>query len=131
MLLIKFLGIMKLYFALLITKPKKNQPLSPYNLQCGWKWLSSFLRLQPQIDITATALHTFLETVGFEMDKRYGKMFQKVLRAILEEFLPKCQKTHCTGGAVTRLEMLLTEYLKTKKFNKPAGLTKYLKEALW
>ncbi|KAF7279806.1 hypothetical protein GWI33_006729 [Rhynchophorus ferrugineus] len=124
-------GIMKLYFALLVTKPKKTQPSSPYNLQRGWKWLSSFLRLQPQTDITATALHTFLETVGFEMDARYGKIFKKVLRAIIEEFLPKCQKTYCTGGAATRLEMLLTKYLETKNFNKPTGYEKYLTDASW
>ncbi|XP_030745902.1 nucleoporin GLE1 isoform X2 [Sitophilus oryzae] len=121
-------GILKLYFAILISKPKRGQNISPHNLKNGWRWLASFLKLEPQIDITATALHVFLETAGFEMENRYGTVFHKVLKCILQIFMPKCQQVQCTGGAVTRLELLLTEYLKTKKFQKPHGFMDY---AMW
>lgn len=77
-------GIMKLYFAITITKPKRGQNSSPHNLRNAWKWLVCFLRLEPQLDITATALHVFLETVGFEMEAKYGKMFQKLLTMIIQ-----------------------------------------------
>ncbi|CAG9764980.1 unnamed protein product [Ceutorhynchus assimilis] len=123
-------GIMKLYFALMIAKPKRGQNGSPFNLKHGWKWLASLLRLEPQInidqqiDITATALRVFLETVGFEMEARYGKMFQKLLIIIIQAFLPKC-KDKCTGAAVTRLETLLGNYLQDRKFEKPNGYSEY------
>jgi len=108
-------GIMKLYFAIMIAKPKRGQSMSPYNLRHGWKWLASLLNLEPQLDITATALHAFLESAGFEMEMRYGQMFQKLLTFIIQVFLPKCKEVNCTGGAVTRLELLLADYIKKKK----------------
>lgn len=121
-------GILRLYFAILISKPKKGQITSPHNLKHGWKWLVSFLRLEPQLDITATALHVFLETVGFEMDAQYGKAFQKVLNIITQVFFPKCKEVKCTGGAVTRLELILADYMKKRKFENPNG---YMMFAYW
>lgn len=120
--LIFLLGITRLYFALLIVKPKRSQKQAPHNLCHGWKWLSSILKLEPQVDITATMLHTFLETVGFEMEAKYGKMFLKTLQIIKGKFLQIC-KHRCTGGAGTRLELLLNEYMKKRKFLQPSGYT--------
>lgn len=70
--------------------------------------------------MTATMLHTFLETVGFEMEAKYGRMFMKLLQIIRGEFLQIC-KDKCTGGAGTRLELLLSEYVKNRKFLQPPG----------
>jgi len=36
-------------------------------------------------------------------------------------FLPKCHKAGCTGGAVTRLELLVSEYTQKKLFKVPHG----------
>lgn len=88
----------------------------------GWKWLSSILKLEPQVDVTATMLHTFLETVGFEMQARYGKVFLRILQLINGKFLQTC-KEKCTGGAGTRLELLLNEYNTKRKFSEPPGYT--------
>jgi hypothetical protein len=46
-------------------------------------FLSSLLKLEPQLDITATALHTFLETVGFEVEKSVWKMHSKNYSGLL------------------------------------------------
>ncbi|CAH0552137.1 unnamed protein product [Brassicogethes aeneus] len=115
-------GIMRLYCALLITKPKRGQTQIPHNLQNGWRWLVSILKLEPQVDITATMLHVFLESAGFAMEQAYGAHFKKILRVIVQQFLPSCSKK-CTGGAGTRLELLMTEYTKKGKFEKPNGYT--------
>lgn len=40
-------------------------------------------------------------------------------------FLPKCKEVKCTGGAVVRLELLLTDYLKNRRFEKPNGYVEY------
>ncbi|KAG5896740.1 hypothetical protein JTB14_031722 [Gonioctena quinquepunctata] len=120
-------GIMRLYAAIMVVKPKKGQNGSPHSIRNGWRWLSSQLKLEPQVDITATMLHTFLETAGFEMEARYGRAFQKLVMILVNNFLPDCRK-QCTGGAVTRLELLLTEYFKNKKFEKPNG---YLESSYW
>lgn len=82
--------------------------------------MSSILNMEPQVDITATMLHTFLETVGFEMETKYSKMFHKLLTVIRGKFLQIC-KEKCTGGAGTRLQLLLDEYVKTRKFAVPPG----------
>ncbi|KAJ8947887.1 hypothetical protein NQ318_010033 [Aromia moschata] len=118
-------GIMRLYSAILITKPKKGQVKRPHSLRNGWRWLSSLLNLEPRVDITATMLHCFLETVGFEMETKYGRGFVKLNRIIMQKFLPSCRQK-CTGGAVTRLELLLSEYEKNKKFKEPAGFFPYI-----
>lgn len=104
----------------MIAKPKRGQ--IPHNLTHGWRWLASILKLEPQVDITATLLHIFLETIGFEMEVKYGKIFLKVLQIIRGKFLQIC-KEKCTGGAGTRLELLLNEYMQKRKFSQPPGYT--------
>lgn len=106
----------------MIAKPKRGQNKTPHNLSHGWRWLSSILNMEPQVDITATMLHTFLETTGFEMEAKYGKMFMKLLQIIRGRFLTLC-KERCTGGAGTRLELLLNQYMETRKFSQPPGYT--------
>ncbi|XP_050294717.1 mRNA export factor Gle1 [Anthonomus grandis grandis] len=121
-------GTMRLFFTLMIAKPKRGQSTSPMDLRNAWKWLATFLKLEPQLDITATALHVFLESLGLQMDQKYRRMFQKVLSAIIQVFLPKCKAVKCTGGAVTRVELLLTKYIENKTFEKPQGYTDF---SLW
>lgn len=75
---------MRLFFALTITQPKSSQQSSPYDLRYSWRWLSSILKLEPKLDITATALHVFLETVGFRMQAVYGVVFNKIMQIIVQ-----------------------------------------------
>lgn len=115
---------MRLYSAILIVKPKRGQNTTPHNIKHGWRWLSSILKLEPRVDISATMVHTFLETVGFELEARYDRFFKKLIRVIFEKFLPSC-RVKCTGGAVTRIELLLKEYIKNGKFEQPSGYVNY------
>jgi nucleoporin GLE1 len=114
-------GILRLYFAILIAKPKRGQPKNPHDIKNAWNFLSSLLKLEPQLDITATALHTFLETVGFEVERVYGNAFKKLLRIIIEKFMPALKKID-SGGPVTRLEVLLQDYKSKGWFDKPNGI---------
>ncbi|CAG9862477.1 unnamed protein product [Phyllotreta striolata] len=116
-------GLMRLYAAIMVVKPKKGHR-NVYNIQYGWKWLASTLKLEPQIDITATLIHAFLETAGFELETCYGRMFQKLLRIVAVSFGPNC-KTQCTGGATTRLQLLIDDYSKKRKFESPEGYLSY------
>lgn len=116
-------GLMRLYAAIMVVKPKKGH-VNVYNIKNGWRWLASTLKLEPQVDISATLVHTFLENAGFEMEIHYGRQFQKLLRIIVEKFLPSCREK-CTGGSVTRLELLMMEYSQKRKFETPDGYLGY------
>ncbi|KAF2900724.1 hypothetical protein ILUMI_05465 [Ignelater luminosus] len=113
-------GIMRLFAAIIITKPKKGQQKNPYGLAEGWRWLASFLNLEPQPDITATMLHVFLEIAGSTLQSAFGKMFYKIMDYICNMYLPLIQKID-SGGPVTRLEVLLQEYQQRKTFDSPSG----------
>lgn len=115
-------GMMRLYAALLITYPRKGQTQIPHNIRNGWRWLTSILKMEPEFDITATMLHNFLENAGFTMEQTYGNSFKKLMRIVIEKFLPLCSK-NSSGGVTARLELLLTEYKKNGRFEKPNGYT--------
>ncbi|KAJ3649029.1 hypothetical protein Zmor_020791 [Zophobas morio] len=114
-------GILRLYFAIMIAHPKRDQAKNPHDIKNAWNFLASILKLDPQLDITATSLHIFLETVGFEMERVYGLAFKKVVRIIINKFMPLLKKID-TGGPVTRLEVLLQNYKVKGYFEKPHGI---------
>ncbi|EFA06063.1 mRNA export factor Gle1 [Tribolium castaneum] len=114
-------GILRLYFAIFIAKPKRGQTKNPYDITNAWIFLASILKLKPQLDITATVLHVFLETVGFEMELVYGMAFKKLVVIIMEKFMPTLKKID-SGGPVTRLEVLLQDYKSKGHFETPNGI---------
>lgn len=114
-------GILRLYFAIFIAKPKRGQPKNPHDIKYAWNFLASILKLKPQLDITATVLHVFLETVGFEMEQVYGMAFKKLVVIIMVKFIPALKQID-TGGPVTRLEVLLQDYKTKGHFDKPNGI---------
>ncbi|XP_044264351.1 nucleoporin Gle1 [Tribolium madens] len=114
-------GILRLYFAIFIAKPKREQTKNPHDIKNAWNFLSSILKLKPQLDITATVLHIFLETVGFEMELVYGMAFKKLVVIIMDKFLPTLKKID-SGGPVTRLEVLLQDYKTKGHFDTPNGI---------
>ncbi|XP_044746140.1 nucleoporin Gle1 [Coccinella septempunctata] len=121
-------GTMRLYFAILISNPKRSQSRHPYSINHAWTWFISVLKLKPRLDITATMLHTFFDTIGFEMQKVYGKQFSKVMKYFIEEFFPLMKKID-SGGPVTRLDCLMQEFKENgNKFLVPKGL---LSENFW
>lgn len=114
-------GIMRLYAAILIEKPKDPRKQNSHGLACGWRWLSAFLNLEPLPDITATILHVFLEIAGWTFQNAYGKVFMKLMYFICQVYLPKIKQID-SGGPVSRLEVLLNEYMQKRYFDPPRGL---------
>lgn len=114
-------GMMRLYSAIFITKPKKGHSTNPHGLAQGWRWLASILSLEPRLDITANMLHVFFEIAGYSMQVAYGKMFHKIMRFVRDKYVPMLVKID-SGGPVTRLSVLLEEYRAREGFEQPNGI---------
>lgn len=115
-------GTMRLFFAILLSSPTKNQNNHPFSINHAWTWCISVLKLESRVDITATMFHSFFETIGFEMQKVYGRQFSKIMRYFIEDYFPSMKKMD-NGGPIIRLECLLQEYQQNgNKFNVPKGL---------
>lgn len=114
-------GIMRLYSAIFITKPKRGHNSNPHGMNEAWRWIASILNLEPRLDVTATMIHVFLETVGFQMQAVYGKMFQKLMRFIKEKYMPMIEKID-SGGPFTRLSVLFDHYGSKEILDPPSGI---------
>ncbi|KAB0803928.1 hypothetical protein PPYR_00898 [Photinus pyralis] len=113
-------GIMRLYAAIIITRPKKGQR-NLHGISEGWRWLSAILNLEPKPDITATLLLEFFETAGSTMGIAYGTSFRKLMKFVCSVYFPSIQKID-KGGPVSRLELLLQDYVKLGRFEEPQGI---------
>lgn len=115
-------GIMRLYSAIIISKPKKSQKgVNPHGLTQGWRWLTATLNLEPKTDITATLIHVFLETAGCTMQNTYKNEFKKIIAFIITVYMPMLKKID-SGGPYTRLEVLLQEFQAKGQFSEPSGI---------
>ena len=115
-------GIVRLYSAIMMAKPRRAQKSPhPHGMSQAWRWLASILNLEPRVDISATVLHTFLETTGHTMQTVYGKQFKKIISFILDNYMPAL-KVIDEGGPVTRLEVLLLTYRRSSYFETPSGM---------
>ena len=61
-------GVIRFYAAILITSPPQgaHHP-HPHGLEHAWIWLSRSLNLQPNPDITATAIYDMLQVRGVDV----------------------------------------------------------------
>lgn len=115
-------GMMRLYSAIMVAKPKSSQKLeTPFGISNGWQWFCCILNLPPKPDVTATLMHAFLQNVGASMCKTYKKQFTKLLQFIDENYIPLLTKID-TGGPVTRLEGLLRDFNQKGLFEIPSGM---------
>ncbi|KAJ9592389.1 hypothetical protein L9F63_015957 [Diploptera punctata] len=119
-------GIMRLYAAILITRPCKYQQnkTNPHGLSHAWHWLSCILNIDPRPDICATLIYDFLEVAGNSMYAHYGQQFQKLLHLICKEYFPKIEKvtSSVSGGPMIRLEAFLQKILKQGHIPPPIGV---------
>nr|SVE72340.1 EOG090X0755 [Daphnia similis] len=116
-------GVVRLYAAVLISLPRRNQP-HPHGLEHAWRYLAALLNLSPHNDITAAILVEFLTVAGFAMSKEYGKQFQKILHLICTEYFTMIRNVTpkgSGGGPVTRLEEFLHESITKGGISPPAG----------
>ena len=116
-------GVVRLYAAILISLPRRNQP-HPHGLQHAWRYLTALLNLSPRNDITAAILVEFLSVTGHAMSKEYGKQFQKILHLICTEYFSMIRNVTprgSGGGPVTRLEDFLQESIIKGGIPPPTG----------
>ncbi|PSN53296.1 hypothetical protein C0J52_04659 [Blattella germanica] len=120
-------GIMRLYAAILITRPCRYQQnkSNPHGLSYAWRWISCLLNLDPRPDICATLLYEFLVVAGNSMYAYYGKQFQKLLHLICKEYYPKIEKVtpSVSSGPMIRLEAFLQKILKQNHIPPPVVVT--------
>lgn len=119
-------GIMRLYSAVLISRPCRYQQNKshPHGLSQAWRWISCMLNMDPKPDICATLLFDFLEVAGSTMYSHYGQQFQKLLHLICKEYFPKIEKItpSVSSGPMIRLEAFLQKILKQGHIPPAAGI---------
>nr|SVE74214.1 EOG090X0755 [Daphnia barbata] len=116
-------GVVRLYAAILISVPRRNQP-HPHGLEHAWRYLAALLNLPPRNDITATILVEFLTVTGAAMSREYGRQFQKMLHLICTDYFTMIRNVTpkgSGGGPVTRLEEFLHESITKGGIPPPAG----------
>lgn len=75
----------------------------------------------PPRPITPALISSFLEQSAYAMNKRYGAAFIKLVKFLIEQFLPMIPKS-CIASR-TRLELLAQEIVSssTRGIKEPAG----------
>lgn len=122
-------GIMRLYAAVMITKPRKaDQTLPhPYFIEQSWIWICHLIKLEPLPDICSTLLCELIEITGSQLLTVYGKYFGSVLIYIRDFYYPKL-KVIDEHGPISRLEILLGNLIKDRKIKPPEG---FLSDSFW
>ena len=116
-------GVIRLYAAVTISLPRRNQP-HPHGLQQAWRYLASLLNLPPRNEITAAILAEFLTVAGHSMKKEYGRQFQKMLHLICTDYFAMIHEVTpegSGGGPVNRLQDFLHETISKRSIAPPVG----------
>ncbi|XP_034476383.1 nucleoporin Gle1 [Drosophila innubila] len=115
-------GIARLYAAVIITPGRKaDGPTHPFGLEEAWRWLSHIMLVKPLPDICATMIMEMLQTLGFELWRAYGQNFLKLLVYIQTIYIPQLA-AYDEGGPKTRLEMLLSKFLRERQIPQAVGV---------
>lgn len=116
-------GIVRLYAAVMVSLPRRNQP-HPYGLDQAWRYLAALLNLAPLPEITPTILVELISVAGHALAREYGKQFQKILHLICTDYFVMMRNVTpkgVGGGPITRLEEFLQESIKKGGIAPPAG----------
>eukprot|EP01102_Stenamoeba_stenopodia_P008624 TRINITY_DN2505_c0_g1_i1.p1 TRINITY_DN2505_c0_g1~~TRINITY_DN2505_c0_g1_i1.p1 ORF type:complete len:585 (-),score=164.52 TRINITY_DN2505_c0_g1_i1:1597-3351(-) len=112
-------GFMILFAAFIQTPPIDGK--HPYPLSYGWRWLSRILNNAPKA-ITATLLLPFVKIAGYELERRYGRQFQKLLGYIVKDYEPRMQTTDSPKSSTVQLRLFIEKYISRGcKMKKPQG----------
>ena len=117
-------GFVRLYSAIFITRPRQSQCQHPHGLHEAWRFLAALLNTQPQSDITATVLNTFLTVTGNKMSQEYGRQLSKVLVFICKDFITRIKQVSLGGESLSftfRLEDFLQEAIIRGQIRPPGG----------
>lgn len=115
-------GIARLYAAVIITPGRKaDGPMHSFGLEEAWRWLTHIMLVKPLPDICATMIMEMLQTLGFELWRAYGQNFLKLLVYIQTVYIPQLA-AYDEGGPKTRLEMLLSKFLRERQIPQAVGV---------
>ncbi|KAH8370769.1 hypothetical protein KR093_004909, partial [Drosophila rubida] len=115
-------GIARLYAAVIITPSRKvDGPSQCFGLEEAWRWLTHIMFVKPLPDICATMIMEMLQTLGFELWRAYGQNFLKLLVYIQTVYIPQLA-AYDEGGPKTRLEMLLSKFLRERQIAQAVGV---------
>ncbi|XP_050079784.1 mRNA export factor Gle1 [Anopheles maculipalpis] len=115
-------GLARLYAAVIITIPRKDDPTPhPHGIEYGWRWLTNILNRFPQPDICATLILEFLQTAGSDLHAVYGNQFIKVLQVLRGDYMTALNRID-TGGPKARLEGLIGKILTEGRIERPEGV---------
>ncbi|XP_032585538.1 nucleoporin Gle1 isoform X1 [Drosophila mojavensis] len=115
-------GIARLYAAVIITPGRQaDGPYNCFGLEEAWGWLTHIMQLKPLPDICATMIMEMLQTLGFELWHAYGMNFVKLLLYIQNIYMPQLS-AYDEGGPKTRLEMLLSKFLRERQIPQAMGV---------
>ncbi|KAH8299879.1 hypothetical protein KR044_007275, partial [Drosophila immigrans] len=115
-------GIARLYAAVIITPSRKvDGPTQCFGLEEAWRWLTHIMVVKPLPDICATMIMEMLQTLGFELWRAYGQNFLKLLVYIQTVYIPQLA-AYDEGGPKTRLEMLLSKFLRERQIPQAVGV---------
>ncbi|KAL8619084.1 hypothetical protein ACOMHN_019356 [Nucella lapillus] len=106
-------GVLRLYAAIMVTPPPQGGGAEhPHGLDHVWSWLARSMNLQPNPDITATAIYDMLSVTGGFLLQAYRVQFVKLLYFLFKAFLPKLKAVAAGSGPVIRLETFLETTMK-------------------
>ncbi|XP_049291865.1 mRNA export factor Gle1 [Anopheles funestus] len=115
-------GLARLYAAVIITIPRKDDPTPhPHGIEYGWRWLTNILNRFPQPDICATLIAEFLQTAGSDLHATYGNQLIKVLQVLQGDYMTALNRID-TGGPKARLEGLIKKILAEGRIERPEGI---------
>lgn len=121
----KLSGIVRLYASILQSPmpPSLSKMPHPFGLHNGWTWISRIMNLEPRETVTATVIFDFLEVAGYALSVKYGQQFQKLLKILCEDMIPKIDQitTPDNKGPVVRLKIFLEKCMKSSSFPVPEG----------
>lgn len=115
-------GLISLWGAIVQTVPEPGVGENPYPIRHGWTWMARLCNIPPRA-ITPALINAFLEIAGTRMLATYPRQFHKVLRLILEQYLPLLAGDKDAVAAATRLSSYLESYASTGKLGAIEGAT--------
>ncbi|KAG0213291.1 hypothetical protein BGX33_003041 [Mortierella sp. NVP41] len=101
-------AIFTLYCAIIQTTPPVGTNI--HGMSHGWAWMSRILNMPPR-PITPALIQVFLEVCGNTFMRTYRNQATKVLRLMMENFIPIIPQQGIAG--TTRLKTVLEDFIKT------------------
>ncbi|CAL8104097.1 unnamed protein product [Orchesella dallaii] len=80
-----------------------------FSLGGAWQIISRTMKLEPQIDVTATVIHTILEILDDRLYLVYKAQFGKLMRLLILTYLPRIKNITppARSGSLSRLQIYL------------------------